>query len=51
MFYFDYMIKNGFLYIFQETKDDRVFTQKVCHTTKTKVDGLWQDSKNIYVTI
>ena len=51
MFYFDYMIEKGFCYVFQETKDDRVHTKKVCATDKKKREEFSHNSTSIFITI
>lgn len=50
-FYFDFFFKDGFLYVFQETEDDRVHTKRVCNTSKTKIHDLTHDKDFIYVEI
>lgn len=49
--YFDYVIDDGFCYVFQETKDDRVHTKKICETTSTICENFDHDEIYIYITI
>lgn len=50
-FYYDYFIKNGKCYLYQETEDDRVHTKFICNTKKQSCDLLEADDKFIYMIL
>lgn len=50
-FYVDWHIVGGFLYVYEETKDDRVISHKICPTNEVKIKDLKETEKKIIVVI